>query len=995
MKRLLAFLLLATLGFLALRFAIGDDPSAAAPAASPTKRPAPVTPAPGTPTSVPPTEQAVPVPPASGVPVQQGQITATVTQSGPLEMPRFRPIKQPDGSVRNERTFLLRAADSRPIEGGLQQLDGVEVLLYDRGNHGATLTATRAFLLLGRDANGRPSIDETKEFDLRDAVLVTLPASRTPGLRLDLGNAKVVITDGEIVLTTLPDQLVTMTMAGNRPFTLRGLGAQARLPRDSTSASQRADIELLRDPVFESAGIVVRGKGRLHYREQQDTGAARLTIDDDVQMDVTSGTFTLPGMARRPADAAATTTQPTMVRGDQFNAWLQRSDDGGGNAQAMVWRQLVLTGAPATVELAGGKLLTPRLTVLPGVLGDPFLITAHGGESRIEQLELRPGATPEERVVATGKRRIHLVRPGDHIGALHRGMGFPQWSLRALHERQVVLVEGEARFTSGTRTLDAKNGMRAFRRDNTDSGIVQGLGAVRVEQPATASQPALLGNGSDGLWLRSDGTREAMRLGPAAPGDDEMAATAWREHRYEVHYGDMTLRGRGNCDLERDGTTTKVWLFAPTAAITADMPGDGLRMSDVRQLRATLLDRELQALDVAGWPVQLHMARGGEVVHATAPRMLQIAPRSLRLLPAPAEAPPGLYRELAEANRLPKLLQQVTAKGQQAEVRGPQIDLHHAGGRTALVDAIRIGDERPTMHASLVREGDKDSTTLACEAGRLRLLPFVVAPTVHRHLARTAGWTLTDLTLHSLAKPWLLLHDVNSFELDDPSEGHVEGKAHELLLSQGAKAALFCGDPDQLTPAEVHRRHQGRTVSLRGARVRVFHDVALRLQASGTYADRSTFLPPELTLRESAKSGHLSHMRAACRGNIEVRPEAIVFLGPVVIDSLDDNGAVLADGMHIDARELQLLRLSNGDVARVVAQGVQLDWPRLSATSQKLEIDLLRNLAIADDPAGATVTLPNTMTWQSPHIEVDYMTYAVRTHRGRGTRSQPPVEASR
>ena len=984
MKRLLAFLLLAALGIGALRWSIGDDPVSQVTSASQKQLPADTNP------------KAPPVRPVAGVPARTGQIDASVTVSGPLSLVRTRPIKQPDGSVHNERTFSLKTKDSQPVEQGLQQLDSVELHIFDRDREVAILTAPRAFVRLGTDANNRPVLDETNEIDLRDGVLNALPGSQLAGLRIDLGNAKIAVGEHEMVMTTLPDQLVVVTMAGSRPMTLRGLGAQARLPRTAASPSQRAEVELLRDTVLESEGITVRSKGRLHYREQQDTGIAHLSLDDDVQMDVAGTSLVLPGMAPTPRPGATARASQTLVRGYQFNAWLIRrvqADGSPAEQQSMAWRQIVLTGAPATVEIGGAKLFTPRLTALPGLFGDPFLITAHGGESRLEQMELRPGANPEDRVVATGKRRIHLVRPGDHMGALHRGLGFPQWSLRALHERQVVLVDGEARFQSGTRTVQAKTGARAFRRDHTESGILQGLGAVSIEQPALGQHPALLGNGSDGCWLRTDGSIEQLRLGPAAPGDDETAASAWREHHYDVRYGDRTLRGRGNCDVQRDGATTNLWLFAPTASITAEMPDAGLRMTDVRQLRATLVDRDLTALDVAGWPVQLNLTNSGETLHAVAPRVLQTAPRSLRLLPASADAPAGLYRELAEVNRMPRLLQQVVAKAQHAEVRGPQIDVHHVGGRNAMVDAIAVGDDRPALHARTVRDGENEATTITSDAGRLRLLPFVVAPTVRRHLADIAGGQLVGITLHAIGNPWLVMQDVRDFQLDDPSEGHVEGRAHELLLSQGGQAAQFRGDPDTLTFAEVHRRHQGRTVSLRGARVRVFRDTAVRLQALGTFADRSPFLPPELTLREHAKSDLLSHMRAACRGNIEVRPEAIVFLGPVLIDSLGDDGAVLPEGMHIDARELQLARLSNGDLARVIARDVRLEWPRLSAQSQKLEIDLLFHKAIADDPNGATFELPNGMLWQSPHIEVDYESLAVRTHRGRAVRRLPQVEA--
>ena len=56
-------------------------------------------------------------------------------------------------------------------------------------------------------------------------------------------------------------------------------------------------------------------------------------------------------------------------------------------------------------------------------------------------------------------------------------------------------------------------------------------------------------------------------------------------------------------------------------------------MRNVRQLLATFAGEILTELDVGGLPVRGTLQKQGEVLHMQAPRLHQIGPRSLRLLP--------------------------------------------------------------------------------------------------------------------------------------------------------------------------------------------------------------------------------------------------------------------------------------------------------------------------------------------------------------------------
>jgi hypothetical protein len=994
-KKLLAFLLLIGLGLLALRLAIGEDTAVPASAAGQERLIGPPPPGPA---------PAGPI----GMELNQGKVSASMTQRGPFEIPRYRLLAQPDGSQRRELVYVMTAADSQPVADGLQQIDRLRIELCERGARTAVIEAKQAFVTMADDANGRPAPDEGKDIDLRDAVFFTLPDTKMAGLRLELGDARVKVEDDEVLLTTLPAQPVRLTLEGEQRATLRGLGTQARLPRGRDGALRRSHVEILSQPVFEADGVSVRANGRLHYSEDADSGAARVTLDDDVQLDLQRSDLTLPGLAGRgPGDSGKTT-----VRGDQFNGWLVRSSqpsrDGGSPRQQMVWRQLELTGAPAIVEVDGGRLLTPRLTARPGLFGELMLLTAHGGASRLEQTAIRSGSKQKFPVIGQAQRHLHVIRPGEGPGAMHRAFGFPRWTLRPLADLQVVVGDGQARVDSGPQLLAASDGIRVLRRDGSERVVTRGLGRIHVAQAAGPRQPAVIADATDGCTLIASETGERLVLGPPGPGDPDHDDARWRAHRYDVHHGSAHLTGHGTCRLDHRDGRSDLYLLDPMARLAADLPEQELRVRGIRRLLAVIEKDQVHDLDLAGWPLEVTVTSRDQAVTARSPRLLQTGPGSLRLLPVPADAPAGLWLELSSEDRLPHLVHEgrdaAATDLHRVVVRGPRIDLHHLGGSSAMVDARAVGDERPTLSGTVPQRarggaGANEPSTamqLACEADRLRLLPFVVTPEA-RWLH---GGSLDVLGLtsgHTIGKPWLLVDRVHRFTLDDAEQGHVEGTAHRLLVAQGAGAALFQGDAERATPAEVVRTDGGRQVTMRGARVRLRNEFQPRPKAAagappesvvhlfalGTFDDHSVFLPPTLVLREPGKNGLLSHMQALCRGNIEVRPEAVLFGGPVVAQALAADGTPDPNGLHIDARELQMAR-KDGDITNVTGRDVVLDWPRVNARTAELELDLVRHHLIARDPKWARVVLADGLEFQSPFVEVDYETMAVQTHRGRG-----------
>jgi len=234
-----------------------------------------------------------------------------------------------------------------------------------------------------------------------------------------------------------------------------------------------------------------------------------------------------------------------------------------------------------------------------------------------------------------------------------------------------------------------------------------------------------------------------------------------------------------------------------------------------------------------------------------------------------------------------------------------------------------------------------------------------------------------------LRSAWLLAEDVRRIVVDDPEQGHVEGRAHRLVLSQGLAAGMFVGDPDAMVPATVARTHDGRTITATGACVRVFHDEELRLQALRHFPGRRLLWLPTVSLREPGGDGDFAHLGATCRGDVDVLPGEIRFGGPVQANGLRPDGSVDPDGLNLRAGRLHMARdATNGRVNTVRGDSVDLDWiqRRLQARAAELELDVGQNRCIVRDPAGARVRLAGGRTVIAEHIEVDYAAMAWTAH---------------
>ena len=982
MKKLLVFLLLLALGFGALAWLAGGSTPAPQPSLGGRDR-----------------KPTAPSTANQGVSVQQGGVPATFTQTGPVDIVRWRELREDGGRIRKEEAFVLRAADSRPLGEGRQQLDGVVVTVFDGAKPAATLRARQAFVALQPDGNGRPSVDEGKDLDLRDLEVVGAPDGELAGFTLRLATATARITDAAVVLTAPDDAEVLAELAGERPLTLRGKGLRAELPRDRDGNVARADVTIRREPVVVADDVTVRARGALRFVDDPATGGAELTLQDEVEL--TSARAL--AIAGAPTDGAA--GGGLVVRADRFAGRLARAKAGEGRQAA--WQRMELTGAPVVVTMPEGKtapagtLRTPRLTAWPNAYGQLAWLTAHGGESRLEQTTPRRGDRRRDdgMLVGVSEKRIHFAEPRAVASAHLRSFGFPRWTMRPLEQLQAVVVEGGATVRNDRSLATAQGGARLYRRDGCSGGVVRGLGAARVEQRGDDGRD-LIATCTDGFTLSErDGVQRAQ-IGPEAPADGDPLG-AWARNAFTLRHGDADVAGNGVAAIVQRGDAVELAIQAPDASVAATVPTEGLALRGAHRVDARFDAGRPVAFDAAGWPLDLLVDRGGERIAAGAARLLQIGPASVRLLP-PDPARSALWRALPAGRGTPTLRRTATDKDgarQELAVGGPSIDVHHAGGRAVIVDALAVGDDLPQLHARLQQRADEEPTTLACAATRLRLLPFA-APALARERLLGGEHALGFAMFRGAGSTWLLAEAVREFTLDDPRQGHVEGRGARLLVNQSARAAVFFGDPDAAVAAEVTRVHAGRTTTLRGARVRVVDgggggggdgDAArdVRLDALGAFDDRETFLPPTLTLHEHKRTGLLAHMQAVCQGAIAVRSDAVEFGGPVAARGLLPDGALDPRGLRLDARTLRLLRdLESGELVAAEARGVDAGWADMAARCAALDLDLRWSKVVAADPADAVVQLRDGRELRAPRIEVNYATQSARMSSGRMTQRE-------
>lgn len=936
MKKLLVFLLLLLGGFAALWLALGDESfGRIAEPVAPVQRPQ--------------------EPSADKVTVQGQGMDVGIEFRGALQLRPTRLVRE--GAIeRRIPVYELRCEDSAPVAPGVQRLSRVAVKLFDRGAHVADLTADEAEVALDRDASGRPSMREDKELELRNAVLLGVPDGKLGNLRLELAVVRAQVREeGLELFTPQPTDPVVLVIDGERGGRLSGRGLRALLPRGASERMERVTIDVLSDPEVTTAGTRVKARGAMRYEEDLTAGVATIRVQDDVELWLTE----------RGADEG----QQVVVNGSVLTAWLLREQGGGGADRPRAgWRLLQLEGAPAR---ATGKdlLATSRVfTVLPGADGRPWLVRGSGGGSRVEQGGAEGGTF-------TADTSMHLVRPGSVLAPLHRGLGFPAWSLRQLDELQLTTFEGRTRATARGADLEASDGMWVARtsRDAGAAVVSRGRGTVHVEQ-ADGGQRVVV-DGNDGFLLVRDGVRDTVTLGSGA------ADHAWRLVR-----GAQRLDGRGACDLERlaDGST-RFRLQDSAPSITGSMGDGGSNFRGATSASGRIVGEELISLDASGPALEATIVRGTETVAATGQRIVQEDLRSWLL-----EGSSDLPAQLVRTDR--------AEPGQRATMRGRWLRVHRHGPRSLGLEAEASEGIRPSIQLQ-DGAGSRGPVDLDLEAGRIRLLPFAVAP----QAAAAHGFAGTVATLaggSALRSAWVLADGAVAIRASEGPESTLGGSAHRLVLALQSLSGSLLGDPVTGSLALFTRTEPGgRTTVAEAPRVQFGRSEVDRLVMLPSWESGEERRQPSLTLRDpKGPSRDLRDLAGTCTGEIEVLPDRVEFRGPSRIEGLDAAGAVDPNGLRLVARQLALLRdAKSGAVSKVVAEDIDLDWSRMRARAESMDLDLVATVCTVRDQRGAEVWLPDGRHVRARQVAANYTTLALTLwqHEIQQRREETPPEPRR
>lgn len=945
MKQLLLLIALIGCGFFGLHLALGGETLATTGPARQNKA----------------TQQAPPV--SSPVRINQGQNTVGLQINGGFRLRQKRSIPTADGS-RNETVYDLECQDCTPINDGRHRLEDVTVELFDQGVHTMRLSARQALVEIHEDDQGQRSLRENKELALADAVLESVPGSKIGPIRISVGNVRSTIGEKTVSLQTIDDnQEVTVDVGGERSGTLRGRGLRAVLPKTRGEGPGRLDLVINRDPVIESDDLTIRANGVLRYVEFMQSGAALLNVDRDVRVD----------LERSSAMGQANTTdsgQRFVVRGDQLRAWLQRSRQEGARTTdgSLTWSLLRVTGSRASAQGDGIDLRSPRLTMAPGPGGKPFVISADGGQSDLRQI----GEDGRGLGSFQSSRPIHLVRPNEWIGAVHRSFGFPGFALGPLNDLEIVVFEGASQLDSVDGVeLTAERGLHVYRlrpEDPASDLVAQGFGQVTITSGTGAER--IIAEGSSGFRMHRSAHGDELVLGSADPAAAQT---------FNLKRGELQLTGRGTCQLLRTGDDN---LQLSTASSTNEIAGDfGAEYGDfqgARELDVHISGEKILAMTASGPDMQAVLRWGERDLSVSSPRIEQLAENAWRLQ--------------GDSTRPARLQRPATQEEPSGELQADRIDLFRVAAKSAVIDAHAGPGGVARLVTQILEPGSPADTAepIVVTAQRLQLLPFAVGPPAVLQQVTGLPRSVTETVTRTMATPWLLARGSVVVVSDNPTHGELQGEGSLLTISTGSRSTLLVGDTAEGTPASIRsRRADGSSVHAMGAALRLFGPKGSYLSVLTKAPGNDEFFPPQITFRDSKANPDdpMANLVGDCQGEIQVLPDTVLFHGPVNAHSLLGDGARNPEGMHIQANTLTMTRdIDTGEVQKVNGTGgVLLDWPQRQvwANSEQLELDLRWQRCIAEDPESAELRLEGGITYLSRRLEVYYETSVVSSDGGR------------
>lgn len=844
----------------------------------------------------------------------------------------------PDGSRAFPKRYELHAEDSATVAADLARLDRVTAhvyrivdgLLQPESRKTATITARVAFVQLGRDAEGRPSIRADRDMDLTDVVLVSVPGSALRDLRLEIARVLVRQDENGIHLRTPDDRMpFVVTFGGEPAITMRGRGLDGFVPglRGEDDASGRLRLDVAHEPVVTRGAMKLAATGTLRYTEDLATGDGRIAMREAV---VVEG-----------IDATATGGGHATAHGDELDAAILRQKGAAdhvvqsGGEQRAAWRALTLRGKRARLLVQDFELQCDRLVVTPALDGEPAIFSADGSPTLTER--------GEGGLSFRAAERIHVIDVPGLLGPLHSFAGFPVPRFGALAQR-LFLFEGRAHVDDPKHALavDAADGLSALRSDS-------GLDLVRGSGDVALTSDRFTASGDRGFLLARGPRGERVRLGPAVLDPSHRFRLVERNAAREP----VTLDGSGRCALVRDAAGAMTLDVASPAMDARIARGDDV-VSAMRTLHlVTTAAGSVATLVAEGPHCKLDTVlrdRNGrtEPIELLGERVTSDDGRSLTVIGSPASV--------------------VRADG--SRLRGERIDVTPFGagapavvvrGTPASIDGVRT-----------TTAGE----TLALEAARLVVMPSLLPPAVLRaHGIPARSWS-TPARGQVFAQAFSQVFAKGALALRRcDGDGNLLSAATgtSLWLLPESESAVLTGSPAVL----IERTPNGREFVARAERLR-----------GSKRADGAPFVIlepseealPEIDVHGTGDAGPLRDLRIIAAVPIVLDGDRLVVDGDVRVRSLGAGGSIDADGLDVTAAGVDAtLDSAAGTLRALHAHGARLAWQSIRAYGDVLRLDVPRTtIEVEGNTAdGAWVELPG-QRHRGGLVRVDYASRELR-----------------
>ncbi|MEM7203804.1 MAG: hypothetical protein AAF628_26310 [Planctomycetota bacterium] len=867
-----------------------------------------------------------------------------VTMTGSFELRQTRDVPLPDGGIRAVPVYELRAEKNEPLPDGRQELTGVTVVFYEADRtlgsqvvEAGTLRADRAEISVGLDERGQRSVATDKDVVLHNAVLTTTANGRIKNLRLELTQALVRATDRAISLrTATDDQEFSLRIREEQELSLTGRGLRARFPLAVADAGEPDPTDRISIQVSSAAELVhgsargpatLRSDGPLSYIENPSSGLARVAARRRVSV-----------TAQLPESGEASAASALTARGDRLEATLQRGRESSrqGSQPRARWRSILLTGAPATLEMADLEVDCESLHVAPNLSGTPWLVTASGNPRVAYEVD---GETM--RLQTSG--RAHVVYVRERVRAWLRPMGirgsdFPRQAhwLLTLNGRSTVALERE----DAAFDLAAEEGLRILRDAQNLVTSVIGRGAVDITAQQ-AGEPTVI-TGSDGFLLQHGPQGQTLFLGPRQPDP---------AHRFTVRSRDLLCEGSGACrwfqpaDPEAPGELT---LDSPAADLSLSLKGREGRLRQVAQLTARFVGEAVDRFEARGAECLLDATADDQAISGAAEHIVGTA-AWMRLSGWPAR---------------------VVSSGS-GMLEGHTVEITRLGG-----DAVALAAEgNAALCVTEAAGGDQLGQDVELTAERIAVLPFLAPPAA---VGLQTSWAPVLLAgLQPLSRRHLFAWGQVHARLVEAGAPPSEASGETMVLwgDEGAAAAVLRG-----APATFLRRDEGaQDIAGEAPVIRL-----ARTEGRGEWVKlcRTADGLPSITMRHHEGSGSRlgapgGSSRLECDGDLGLEPLMIVPDGPVTIVSLTAAGVIDPAGLQMQAGSMRARRAAtDGQLTEIEAWGgAELDWGSIESAADRLHVDLLTETCrIVDANGTAWVQLPGVRI-VCAIAEFNYRTY--------------------